>query len=74
MLLRSMAPEVIATDEIGTAADVRALRKAVCSGVSVIATMHSSLRDFTVPDPLFEKAIFLSSNPKPGTVCEIRSF
>ncbi len=40
MMLRSMSPQVIATDELGTDNDIEAVRKIVCSGVSVIATIH----------------------------------
>ena len=40
-MLRSMSPDVIATDEIGTREDFDALAKALCCGVSVIATAHA---------------------------------
>ena len=40
MMLRSMSPQVIATDELGTDNDIKAIQKTVCSGVSVIATIH----------------------------------
>ena len=40
MLIRSMAPEIIACDEIGSAQDVQAIEKAVISGVKGIFTMH----------------------------------
>ncbi len=40
MMLRSMSPQVIATDELGTYNDIDAIKKIVCSGVSVIATIH----------------------------------
>lgn len=36
MLIRSMAPQVVAADEIGTAADVQALEEALQSGVRII--------------------------------------
>lgn len=42
MLLRSMAPDVLITDEIGTAADVAALRGALNCGVAVLASAHAA--------------------------------
>lgn len=40
MLIRSMAPEIIACDEIGSKEDVQAIKKAFISGVKGIFTMH----------------------------------
>lgn len=69
MLIRSMAPKVIAADEIGNAQDVEAIRYAVCSGVKGIFTAHgASLEDLRLNPAiyqllqtcLFEKIIFLS--------------
>jgi stage III sporulation protein AA len=42
MLLRSMGPSVIATDEIGREEDVRALEEVLNAGVRVIFTVHGS--------------------------------
>ncbi len=42
MLLRSMSPDVIATDEIGGADDMAAIVAAAVRGVSVIATVHAT--------------------------------
>ena len=42
MLIRSMAPEVIACDEIGSKEDVEAIKEATISGVKGIFTMHGS--------------------------------
>jgi len=42
MLIRSMAPEIIATDEIGGKEDIEAIKDAVLSGVSLIFTMHAN--------------------------------
>lgn len=48
MLLRSMAPQVIATDEIGRREDVHALEEVLNAGVKVIFTVHgSSLKDIS---------------------------
>lgn len=40
MLIRSMAPDVIACDEIGSFEDVQAIEKSMLSGVKGIFTMH----------------------------------
>lgn len=40
ILIRSMAPEIIACDEIGTLDDVQAIEKMLISGVKGIFTMH----------------------------------
>jgi len=40
MLIRSMAPEVIACDEIGSKEDIKAINEVILSGVKGIFTMH----------------------------------
>ncbi len=40
MLIRSMSPQVIACDEIGSKEDVKAIKEAMLSGVKGIFTMH----------------------------------
>ena len=42
MLIRSMSPEVIACDEIGSKQDVEAINYAICCGVKGIFTAHGS--------------------------------
>lgn len=42
MLIRSMAPQVIACDEIGSKEDINAIERMVCSGVKGIFTTHGS--------------------------------
>ncbi len=41
LLLRSMSPQVIATDELGSASEAVALRRAAAGGVAVLATAHA---------------------------------
>lgn len=41
MLLRSMSPQVVAVDELGSEADVRALEQVMKCGCSVLATIHA---------------------------------
>lgn len=68
MLIRSMAPEVIACDEIGSQEDTEAIKQAFHSGVKGIFTMHGkNLEDIKSYSPineliethLIEKIIFL---------------
>ena len=76
ILIRSMGPEVIATDEIGTAADVSVIKKAIQSGVCVISTIHSDHREALMKKhadiaECFECMITLSHRNGPGTIEEI---
>lgn len=41
MLIRSMAPDVLAVDELGNAEDVEAMHRAVRCGCKMLATIHS---------------------------------
>lgn len=80
-IVRSMAPDIIVTDEIGSADDARALAEARRCGVCVLASAHaagfSDLRAReglrTILDAgIFDIAALLGSPP--GTVSEIRRF
>lgn len=42
MLLRSMSPQVIATDEIGCSEDIAALEEVLNAGVKVVTTVHGA--------------------------------
>lgn len=42
LMLRTMSPQVIITDELGGENDVFAIKKATRSGVAVVATIHAS--------------------------------
>ena len=41
MMVMNMSPDVLVTDELGTAEDVCAVREAIHSGVTVVASMHA---------------------------------
>lgn len=80
MLLRSMSPEIIAVDEIGSIEDAEAIEDAINSGVKIIATVHG--RDFNeiqkrqgikrlIENKAFERIIILSRRCGPGTIEEI---
>ena len=51
MLIRSMSPEVIACDEIGSKEDIDAIIYAVCSGVKGIFTAHGNCFDDLTNNP-----------------------
>lgn len=55
MLVRSMSPNVIAADEIGTKEDIDAINYAITSGIKGIFTAHGeSLEDITL-NPILNK-------------------
>lgn len=80
MLLRSMSPNIIVTDEIGNEREVKALYTALNGGVNLITTVHGdSIEDIKerkelsnlLDKELFKKVIILSSRKGPGTVEKI---
>lgn len=80
MLLRSMSPNVIVTDEIGNEKEVKALYTALNGGVSLITTVHGDSIDdikgrkelsHLLDRELFKKVIILSARKGPGTVEKI---
>lgn len=80
MLLRSMSPNLIVTDEIGSEKEIRSLYTALNGGVSLITTVHGdSIEDIKnrkelsslLDKELFKKIIILSAKKGPGTVEKI---
>lgn len=80
MLIRSMSPRVIATDEIGRDEDIYALKEAMNAGVKFITTVHGdSIEEISrrtnisslIENRVFERIIILTNRPKVGTVKEI---
>lgn len=57
MLIRSMAPEVICADEIGTKEDIEAIKYAVTSGVSGIFTAHGETINDIRNNPILRELI-----------------
>lgn len=77
LLIRSMAPRVIAADEIGSKEDIDAIKEAVCSGIKGIFTAHgSSLDDISINPSIkdllmshvIERIIFLDSKKIKGEI------
>ena len=57
LLLRSMSPQVIAVDELGSEKDMRALWVAACSGSRIIATVHGTgIQDYRLKFGRYEEA------------------
>lgn len=57
MLIRSMSPQVIAVDEIGSYEDVHSLEYAMHCGSKIIATVHGNSMDEIRKKPLFEQLV-----------------
>lgn len=80
MLLRSMNPQVIAVDEIGTKEDADAIGQAIRSGCHMIATIHGEYLDqirerkgigSVVSDRIFERYIILGNRKCPGEILQV---
>lgn len=57
MLIRSMAPQVLAVDEIGAKEDVHAIEYAMHCGCKMLATAHGDSMEEICKKPIFEKLI-----------------
>lgn len=80
MLIRSMSPQVIAVDEIGSREDLEAINHVISCGCKLIATVHgSSIEDVKnkpilgelLKNKVFERYIILSNIKKIGHIEEI---
>lgn len=80
MAIRSMAPEVIICDEIGTYKDIESLVLAYNSGVNIIATIHGNDIEDLYKRPVFnellenkiiKRVIVLSNRKGTGTIEDI---
>lgn len=62
MLIRSMSPQVVAVDEIGSKGDVGAIEKARLCGIKLICTCHGrSVDDIKRFERIFDRYIFLEN-------------
>lgn len=75
MMIRSMGPQIIATDEIGTEKDFDAIDDAVHSGVKLLLTIHGNdIEDISkkfIHAHMFKNIIVLTKKNKPGEVKKI---
>ena len=80
MLIRSMSPDIIVTDEIGKKEDVDAVKSALSAGISLITTIHGDSYEDLIHSEIkellekniFSCIIFLSKTPTIGTIKGIR--
>ena len=77
LLIRSMSPQVLVTDEIGRPEDSLALEEALHAGIKVVATAHGASREELLSRPgtgtllqngFFQRVIFISRRQGPGTL------
>ncbi len=77
MMVRSMSPEIVATDEIGSIDDAKAVLTALSAGISVISTAHGNcIEDILlrpglkelITEKVFGRIILLGSSSGPGTI------
>ena len=75
--IRSLAPNIIVTDEVATDEDVKALFYAANCGVSLFASVHSdSIENFcskiqfqdVIKERIFQRYVLLSMRNGPGTI------
>lgn len=80
LLIRSMAPQVLAVDEIGGRDDLEAMQYAMNCGCTVLATVHgTSLEELgrkpalgeMLKQGFFERYLFLNDRNNPGTARQI---
>ena len=57
MLVRSMAPQVIAVDEIGSAEDIHALEYAMHCGCKMLATVHGTSMEEIRKKPILDELV-----------------
>lgn len=79
MLIRSMSPDLICADEIGTKEDIEAIKYAVTSGVNGVFTAHGEtinkinqnpiLKDL-IEDKLIDQIIMLDKNDRQKIIVE----
>jgi len=82
MLIRSMSPDLIATDEIGKPEDCHAIEAAVCAGISLLTTIHGNGYEDVIRSGIgelvkkgvFERLIYLTNVPAIGSISAIRDW
>ncbi|MDQ0269403.1 stage III sporulation protein AA [Cytobacillus purgationiresistens] len=82
MMIRSMSPEILVVDELGSKEDVEAVMEAVNAGIKLITTTHgysyADIKKRPILEPLlnlgiFERFVELNRRAGPGSVQAIRN-
>jgi stage III sporulation protein AA len=80
MLVRSMSPQIVVTDELGRQEDVRAVEEVINSGATLLASAHGGTVSDLFRRPgiagllerkVFERIVLLSCSNGPGTVTAV---
>ena len=79
MLIRAMSPDAVVTDEIGKKEDIDAIETALCAGVAILTTIHGIDYDDVLSSNLgpivkrgvFSRILFLTNDPRTGTIREV---
>lgn len=83
MAIRSMSPDVIICDEIGTYEDIKSVIAALSSGIKLITTIHGfGIEDLynrdvfqeILKNKVFQRAVVLSNSRKVGTIEYVYDF
>ncbi len=68
LMIRAMAPQVVAVDEVGSISDMKAIQEAMACGCKVVATMHGDtvedvvakgFMDECIANKLFDRFVFI---------------
>ncbi|WP_088050607.1 stage III sporulation protein AA [Virgibacillus dakarensis] len=80
MMIRSMSPDVLVVDEIGSVQDVQAMMEAIHAGVTIICTIHGQTLDELKKRPslqalfqqhVFDRIVVLDKWKRPGQINKI---
>ena len=69
----------VVTDEIGKQEDIAAIETAICAGVAIFTTIHGKSYDDVIDSSIgplvskgvFSRLIFLTNDPRTGTISEV---
>lgn len=77
MMIRSMSPQIIATDEIGGEDDEKAIEEAGYAGVKLLLTAHGEdicdVSKKLMVEKVFNNIVVLANNKTPGFIKNIYS-